>query len=86
MLGRTISHSMNMRPAVLLAILPLMFFPPVHGPERVCDLVIRNAAIYDGSGAAPLHGDVAINADTIAALGSLGDQRGRKEVDAHGLS
>lgn len=77
---------MNMRPAVLLAILPLMFFPPVHGPERVCDLVIRNAAIYDGSGATPLHGDVAINADTIAALGSLGDLRGRKEVDAHGLS
>jgi N-acyl-D-amino-acid deacylase len=86
MLGPTISHSMNMRPTILLAILPLMFFPPIHGPDRLCDIVIRNAVIYDGSGAAPFHGDVALNADTISSIGSLGDLRGRKEVDAHGLS
>ena len=77
---------MNVLTAVFLAILPLMFFPPVHGPERLCDLVIRNAVIYDGSGAAPFHGDVAVNSDTISSIGSLGDLRGRKEVDAHGLS
>ena len=77
---------MNMRPTILLAILPLMFFPPIHGPDRLCDIVIRNAVIYDGSGAAPFHGDVALNADTISSIGSLGDLRGRKEVDAHGLS
>jgi N-acyl-D-amino-acid deacylase len=84
--GRTISHSMNMRPTILLAILPLVFFPPIHGPDRFCDIVIRNAVIYDGSGAAPFHGDVAVNADTISSIGALGDLQGRKEVDAHGLS
>jgi N-acyl-D-amino-acid deacylase len=77
---------MNMRPTILLAILPLLFSPPVRAQEPLCDLVIRNVVIYDGSGAAPFHGDVAVNADTIAALGSLGDLRGRKEVDAHGLA
>jgi N-acyl-D-amino-acid deacylase len=77
---------MNQRPAVLLAILPLLFSPAARGQERLCDLVIRNAVIYDGSGAPPLHGGVAINADTIVSVGPLGDVRGRKEVDGHGLS
>jgi N-acyl-D-amino-acid deacylase len=77
---------MNLRPAVVLAVLPLMFFPPLRIPERPCDLVIRHAVIYDGSGADPFHGDVAVNADTIVAVGSLGDLRGKKEVDARGLS
>ena len=39
------------------------------------DLIIRNAAIYDGSGAAPFAGDVAIKDDRIAAVGD-GDRRG----------
>ena len=77
---------MNPRPAILLVVLPLLFSPPARGPERLCDIVIRNAVIYDGSGAAPFHGDVAVNADTISSIGALGDLQGRKEVDAHGLS
>lgn len=29
--------------------------------ERNCDLVIRNAIVYDGSGGAPIKGDVDVN-------------------------
>ncbi|MFQ6114366.1 MAG: amidohydrolase family protein, partial [bacterium] len=54
-------------------------------PETDYDIVVRNGTIYDGSGSSPISGDVAINADTIAALGSLERARGRQEIDAKGL-
>ncbi|ANO51250.1 N-acyl-D-amino-acid deacylase family protein [Woeseia oceani] len=50
------------------------------------DLIIRNGMIYDGSGAAPYRGDVAINGDRIAALGDLGVATGVEEVDAAGMA
>ncbi|MBI4513645.1 MAG: D-aminoacylase [Gemmatimonadetes bacterium] len=50
------------------------------------DVVIRNGTITDGSGSAPLVGDVAVSGDTIAAVGSLGGARGRVEIDASGLA
>ncbi len=50
------------------------------------DVVIRHGAIYDGSGAPPAAGDVAINGDTIVAVGAIGDARGRTEIDAKGLA
>lgn len=49
------------------------------------DVVIRNGTIYDGSGTAPLLGDVAIRGDRIAAVGAV-QGRGRTELDAHGLA
>ncbi|HLZ27661.1 MAG TPA: D-aminoacylase [Chloroflexota bacterium] len=50
------------------------------------DLVIRGGTIYDGSGAAPVAGDVAIDGDTLAAFGPRVDGRGRTEIDATGLA
>jgi len=50
------------------------------------DLVIRNGTIYDGSGATPYTGDLAVSADTIAAIGDLGDATGTIEVDAEELA
>ncbi|MBN1137784.1 MAG: D-aminoacylase [Anaerolineae bacterium] len=50
------------------------------------DLIIRNGTVYDGSGAPPYTGDVAIQGDTIAATGPLGRVRGRTEIDASGLA
>ena len=49
------------------------------------DVVIRNGTIYDGSGAAPRTGDVAIDGDRITAVGTV-PGRGRSEVDARGLA
>ncbi|MFO7574594.1 MAG: D-aminoacylase [Bacteroidales bacterium] len=55
------------------------------GTDRF-DVIIRNGTIYDGSGSAPFTGDVAIRADTIAAIGNLGEAGGRLEIDATGLA
>ncbi len=50
------------------------------------DLIIRQGTIYNGSGQAPFVGDVAITGDTIAAVGTLDDARGRTEISAAGLA
>ena len=48
------------------------------------DLIIRNGAIYDGSGNPPVAGDLAIKGDTIAAVGQLNEARARREINAQG--
>jgi N-acyl-D-amino-acid deacylase len=48
------------------------------------DLIFRNATIYDGSGAAPVTGDVAVSNGKIAAMGALTSMSADKEVDAKG--
>ena len=50
------------------------------------DLLIRDGTIYDGSGRAPVVGDVAINGDSIVAVGKPTDARGKTEIDASGLA
>ena len=55
-------------------------------PAADYDLVIRNGTLYDGSGNTPVVGDIAIQGDTIAAIGKVRDARGRTEIDAAGLA
>jgi N-acyl-D-amino-acid deacylase len=55
-------------------------------PTPLYDIVIRNGTVYDGSGSIGYVGDVAINGDAIAAIGSLGKARGKIEIDATGLA
>ena len=50
------------------------------------DMVIRHGRIYDGTGKPPYDADLAINADTIAAIGDLSQANGKKEIDATGLA
>lgn len=50
------------------------------------DVVIRKGTVYDGLGGPPLAADVAIQGDTIAAIGPAGRARGRVELDAGGLA
>jgi len=49
-------------------------------------LILRQGIIYDGSGAPPFVGDVAINGDTIAAIGDLSTAVGKSEVNVNGLA
>jgi N-acyl-D-amino-acid deacylase len=49
------------------------------------DTVIRNGAIYDGSGGDAIRGDVAIDGDHIVAVGKVRGA-GKTEIDAHGLA
>src|SRR5215469_12429560 len=53
--------------------------------EEHLDLVIRGAAIYDGSGAAPSVGDVAIHGVRIAEVGTRA-RTGAREIDGRGLA
>jgi N-acyl-D-amino-acid deacylase len=47
-----------------------------------CDLLIRAGTIYDGRGASPIAGDVAIVGDRIVAVGRLQGWRGVDQIDA----
>jgi N-acyl-D-amino-acid deacylase len=50
------------------------------------DIVIRHGTLYDGTGQAGVVGDLAIQGDSIVALGDLGTGPGRQEIDATGLA
>ncbi|GLU44782.1 amidohydrolase family protein [Allomuricauda sp. NBRC 101325] len=50
------------------------------------DILIKNGQIVDGSGNPSYIGSVGINADTIAAVGDLGNATGTSEIDATGLA
>ena len=69
----------------LICFVSLAFLSACSAPQEY-DIVIRNGTIYDGSGATPFQGDLAIQGDTIAAVGSLGEARGRTEIEAEGLA
>ena len=49
------------------------------------DLVIRNGQIVDGTGNPSYEGDVAVQGDTITALGKVPEQ-GVREIDAAGAA
>lgn len=48
------------------------------------DVLIINGTIYDGTGGAPFHGDVAIKGDRIAYVGPHAGGTAKHTVDAHG--
>jgi N-acyl-D-amino-acid deacylase len=49
-----------------------------------CDLIVRDATILDGTGAARRRGDVGVTGDRIVGVGDLGAARGTREVMAQG--
>lgn len=49
-------------------------------------IILRGAAIYDGTGARPLEGDVAIDADRITAVGRRLNVAGAHIIDLRGLA
>ncbi|MFZ4427941.1 MAG: N-acyl-D-amino-acid deacylase family protein [Saprospiraceae bacterium] len=74
---------MRLRSLLYTGLLSLLFSCQ---PAAEYDLVIRNAMIYDGSGTKPYTGSIAVNADTIAAIGAIGRAKGKREVDAKGMA
>jgi N-acyl-D-amino-acid deacylase len=66
-----------------LLILALLTASCAAAPQY--DLVIRHGTVYDGTAAAGIVEDVAIQGDRIAEVGAVGG-RGRVEVDATGLA
>ena len=48
------------------------------------DILIRNAAIVDGTGAPRFAGDIGIRGDRIERIGDLSAQGGNTEIDLGG--
>ena len=69
----------------LLQVLILVFTVVGCSEPETYDILIKNGQIVDGSGKPSYVGDIAINADTIAAIGNLKNAKGRQEIDATGL-
>ncbi|UPT61964.1 MAG: D-aminoacylase [Hyphomonadaceae bacterium JAD_PAG50586_4] len=67
-----------------LAALVLAGCATASGPRY--DVIIVGGTIYDGSGAAPFVGDVAIEDDRIAAVGDLSGASAEMRVDASGMA
>ena len=58
-----------------------------HGEAPAgADFVVRGALILDGTGGAPLVGDLAVSGDRITGLGDLGRTAGSREIEADGLA
>ena len=55
-----------------------------YGPDY--DLILRGGTIYDGSGSAPYIADIAVDMDSIAAIGDLADVRGTLEINVEGFA
>ena len=72
-----------MKSIKLLAILILTIFG--CSTPITYDILIKNGTIADGSGNKTYIGDIGINADTIAAIGNLKNDKGNQEIDATGL-
>ena len=51
-----------------------------------CDLIIRDATVFDGMGNPRVRADVGVTGDRIVAVGDLGAEEGDREVDADGLA
>lgn len=65
---------------ILFGLLSACTPPPSH------DLILRGGTLYDGSGGESFVGDVAIDGDTITALGDLGNAVATTEIDVSGLA
>lgn len=53
--------------------------------QKDYDIIIKNGQIIDGSGNLSYFGDIAINSDTIAAIGNLNNAKAAQEIDVSGL-
>lgn len=54
-------------------------------PAPLFDLVVRGGTVLDGTGAAAFRADLGIVGDTIAALGAIAPEQGRRVLDVAGL-
>jgi N-acyl-D-amino-acid deacylase len=56
------------------------------GADEQFDVIIKNGAVYDGTGAPARNVDVAIRGDRIAGIGDFPKALAKTVVDAHGLA
>lgn len=67
-------------------IISLLILFAACAPKTEYDIILKNGVIYDGSGEQSYVGDIAINSDTIAALGDLGDAIAKEVIELNGMA
>ncbi len=72
----------------VFSIFTITFFVSIRCEYRQqkFDTIIRGGTVYDGSGNPSFVADVALQHDTIAAIGDLTDAVAKNEIDARGLA
>jgi N-acyl-D-amino-acid deacylase len=75
-------------PTSLVSVLFLTFMAILANTasSAAYDIIVRRGTLYDGSGRPGIVADLAINGDSIAALGNLQGSSAKMEVDAQGLA
>ncbi len=71
---------------LLLSVIIIIILACQKNTQPEYDYIIRNGSIYDGSGSQPFVGDIAIQKDTLSAIGNLRGYKGKIEIDANGLA
>jgi N-acyl-D-amino-acid deacylase len=75
----------RIRSTLATFVLVLLSAVACHKPVEY-DLILRGGDLYDGSGGSPRLADIAIQNDTIVAIGDLSKARGKAEINARGLA
>lgn len=75
-----------MRFLLFPSIVILLSFGQRQVYQQQVDVIIRGGTIYDGSGSPGFKGDLAIQDDSIVAIGDLKTITGKQEIDASGLA
>ena len=79
-----------MRKVFALSLLLLLLLAPVsllaQTKQAAFDVLIKNGMVYDGTGRAPVHVDVGMRGDQIAAIGNLARAQAKTVIDARGLA
>jgi N-acyl-D-amino-acid deacylase len=70
---------------LIAAIMTCSFLASCASPASY-DVILRGGTLYDGSGEKPYTGDVAFDADMIAAIGDIGEATAPIELDVEGLA
>jgi len=73
-----------MKQSILIFIAALFLTSCAHQPSIHYDIIIKGGSIIDGTGAAAYQSDLAINDDSIVAIGNLGNASADAIVNASG--
>jgi N-acyl-D-amino-acid deacylase len=63
----------------------VLITPFLHAQQPLFDLIIANGRVVDGTGGPWYYADVAIQGDTIAAIGKLDPKSAARTIDAKGM-
>ena len=81
-------HAVKNRPTFfcLFVVFFVAAMSPMIASPAPADIILRHGTIYDGGGAPPFIGDVALSNGRVVAVGELGTLKGRREIDCTGLA